>query len=318
MTRIIERRYLLDDGEKERFLKVMRLMEAFTGVGVITFCVLDTHLHLLLEVCSGDRVPEPVVLARVSGLYGKRFGDAFASQVRLLRQQGDDAGAECLLDQYRWRMNDLSVFMKELLQRFTQSYNGRHKRRGTLWEDRFKSVLVEGSGNALAMMAAYIDLNPVRAGIVEDPKDYRYCGYGQAVAGGRLAQAGLSTVMESLGQLDEAGWGAEAYRRFVFMQGATHAKGGTSTENFRQQAEEVLAQGGTLSAVQLLHCRVRYFSDGVVFGGKTFVEDVFQRNREQFGLKRKSGARPLRRTEAGGLCTMRDLRLEVISRPKAA
>ena len=50
----------------------------------------------------------------------------------------------------------------------------------------------------------------------------------------------------------------------------------------------------------------------------SFVEDIFQRNREQVGLKRKSGARPLRKAEAGDLCTMCDLRLEVISPPMAA
>jgi putative transposase len=44
-------------------------------------------------------------------------------------------------------------------------------------------VLVEGAGYALTTMAAYIDLNLVRAGIVGDPKDYRWCGYGAAVAG---------------------------------------------------------------------------------------------------------------------------------------
>ena len=59
----------------------------------------------------------------------------------------------------------------------------RHGRKGTLWEDRFRSVLVEGAGLALATMAAYIDLNPVRAGMVEDPKDYRWSGYGAAMAG---------------------------------------------------------------------------------------------------------------------------------------
>lgn len=52
----------------------------------------------------------------------------------------------------------------------------------TLWAERFKSVLVEGFGNALETVAAYIDLNPVWAGIVEDPKDYRFCGYAEAVA----------------------------------------------------------------------------------------------------------------------------------------
>jgi hypothetical protein len=37
-----------------------------------------------------------------------------------------------------------------------------------VWEERFRSVLVEGAGEALAIMAAYIDLNPIRAKIVED------------------------------------------------------------------------------------------------------------------------------------------------------
>jgi len=55
-----------------------------------------------------------------------------------------------------------------------------------LWTERFKSVLVEDSIEAVGMLARYIDLNPVRAGLVEDPKDYRFCGC--AVAGCSLAR----------------------------------------------------------------------------------------------------------------------------------
>jgi hypothetical protein len=63
--------------------------------------------------------------------------------------------------------------------------------------DRFKSVMVEGRGEPLHTMAAYIDLNPVRAGLVEDPKDYRWCGYGEAMGGSRRAQRGLARVTGS-------------------------------------------------------------------------------------------------------------------------
>ncbi len=73
--------------------------------------------------------------------------------------------------------------MKGVMQRFTQWHNGKHKRSGTLWERRFKSVVVE-DGLAARTMAAYIDLNPVREGMVEDPADYRWSGYGEAVGGG--------------------------------------------------------------------------------------------------------------------------------------
>ncbi len=86
-------------------------------------------------------------------------------------------------------MHDLSEFMKMLLQRFSSWFNRTHQRTGRLWEQRFKSVLVE-DGVAARTMAAYIDLNPVRAGICEDPADYRWSSYGEAVAGGKRARAG--------------------------------------------------------------------------------------------------------------------------------
>jgi hypothetical protein len=84
---------------------------------------------------------------------------------------------------FTYRMHDLGQFMKGLLQRFSQWFNGQHHRTGTLWEQRFKSVIVE-SGTAARTIAAYIDLNPVRAGMVSDPADYRWSSYGEAVGGG--------------------------------------------------------------------------------------------------------------------------------------
>tara|TARA_B100001123_G_scaffold354875_1_gene407626 strand:- start:165 stop:374 length:210 start_codon:yes stop_codon:yes gene_type:complete len=66
------------------------------------------------------------------------------------------------------RMGDLSFFIKELKQWFSIWYNRTHKRYGTLWAERFKSVLVKGVPASLKTIAAYIDLNPVRAGLVED------------------------------------------------------------------------------------------------------------------------------------------------------
>src|SRR5690606_30232061 len=94
------------------------------------------------------------------------------------------------------RFCDLSAFVKELKERFSRWFNKHHERRGTLWMERFKSVLVE-DGDALRTMALYIDLNPVRAGLVEDPKDYRWTGYGEASGGSKRARRGLCKVMEA-------------------------------------------------------------------------------------------------------------------------
>ncbi len=86
----------------------------------------------------------------------------------------------------------LSEFVKTLKQKYTQWHNRRRGRKGTLWEERFKSMMIQPAraragqwDNALLTMAAYIDLNAVRAGIVSDPKDCRHSGYGEACGGSR-------------------------------------------------------------------------------------------------------------------------------------
>ncbi|HEX6565730.1 MAG TPA: hypothetical protein VF020_15675 [Chthoniobacterales bacterium] len=111
--------------------------------------------------------------------------------------------AQQLRNQYLSRLFDVSIYMKELKGRFAQWYNRRHHRYGVLWAERFKSVLVE-EGQALSTVAAYIDLNPLRAGLCEDPKDYRYCGYAEAIAK-NSAQAKLG-LQEALGLGTESSW----------------------------------------------------------------------------------------------------------------
>jgi hypothetical protein len=95
---------------------------------------------------------------------------------------------------HRSRMHDLSVFMKLLKQRFTMWHNNEHGTRGTIWTERFKSVLVEsrdGAHNPLEIVAAYIDLNPVRAGVAVEAKDYPYSGAGSAAKGNADSKQGL-------------------------------------------------------------------------------------------------------------------------------
>ena len=92
-------------------------------------------------------------------------------------------------------MGNLSEYMKELKQRFSRWYNRVHDRYGTLWAERFKSVVVEDKSAAVQVVAAYIDLNPVRAGMTDDPKEYRWCGYAGALGGDKLARAGLMSML---------------------------------------------------------------------------------------------------------------------------
>jgi len=203
------------------------------------------------------------------------------------------------------RMNDVSVFMKELKQRFSRWYNKQNGRFGTLWAERFRSLLVENQTSALQTVAAYIDLNPVRAGLVEDPKDYRFCGYADAAAGNETARNGIKTFMEG------KDWRrvAAAYRQELFVSAGMSGRSGKQTLT-REQIQAVLEKGGELSRAEALRLRIRHMSDGVVLGSRTFVNEMFLKFRDRFGAKRKTGARKLRRLPFEGMWTMRDLRSE--------
>jgi len=64
----------------------------------------------------------------------------------------------------------------------------------------------------------------------------------------------------------------------------------------------------------MLRCRVRYFTDGAVIGGKSFVNEVFDASRNRFSEKRQDGARVMSgsaKTAAGLLWSMRALRVGV-------
>ena len=321
VSRVVDRRRVLREVEKEHFAALMRECEEFCEVRVLTYCLMSNHFHILVEVPKPPEVlPSPgEILAKVRRLTGHSNAGAVEQRLKMYRDAKDEAGLRAYLETFYARMWDVSPFMKMLKQRFTQWYNGRRGRKGTLWEERFKSVLVEGRGQALAAMAAYIDLNPVRAGMVEDPKAYRWCGYGEAVAGKRQAREGLRVIATALesGREPTLSRGLEVYRTWLFNEGDAEREAADEQGRpvrgvlKREEVLAVLQNKGRLPLGAYVRCRVRYFCDGAVVGSRGFVEDLFRTYRTRYGPKRKDGARPMRGLAKGELYAIRDLRLGV-------
>ncbi len=319
-SRIVDRSFKMDEGEREIFRHVLRKAAAFSGVNVLTYAILSNHFHLLLEVPEQPVLDDAELLRRVSALYGALEASLCKEHWEAWRRGGLDLLVEREQEQLRRRMGDVSPFMKLLKQRYSISFNQRHTRTGTLWEGRYASILVEGENRALSTVAAYIDLNPVRAGIVKDPADYRWSGYGEACGGSRTARQGLLSIQPSNQQDQEVSWSdaLAAYRAYLYTHGEERRDeaGRLLRVGFSpEEAQGVIDRGGRMQLPDLLRCRVRYFRDGLAFGSKAFVERVFDRNRTHFGAKRKTGARRMRFCLAEGFCIARDLRVAPVSAP---
>ena len=332
ISRVVDRQFVLHEEEKEHFVALMRKLEAFHGMRVVTYCIMSNHFHLLIE--EPDREVSKTLDAET---ILKRLGFLYNSfTVRTIREELDRARAadnheweEQILDRYRHRMGDLSDFMKDLKQRYSQWHNRRQGRKGTLWEDRYKSVLVEGDPKALMTMAAYIDLNPLRAGMVARVEDYRWCGYASAVGGNKWARRGLGRILSDSAQISgedfEQRWSetAQHYRLWLYHKGETCeiAEPGTKPKKkgfTREEVEQEQAREGRMPTAEALRHRVRYLTDGAVLGSELFVNQVFERNRGKFGKSRQSGARAMREADWSGLCVLRDLRDELMTPTQAS
>ena len=298
VSRVVDRRLVFGDEEKEFFRGLLRRQLEFSGLRCLAWCFMGNHFHLLLEVPDKERAlkgwSEGDFVGRLGALGSEGYVRTVRRQIEMWQGNGNREGVARAVEGIRARLFDLSAFMKEFKYKFSVWFNKRHGRKGTLWEERFKSVLVEGRGGTdgpdglggLLAVAAYIDLNPVRAGLVDDPKDYRWCSYAEAVAGGRTAREGLAKCS---GAKRGAGWRAVAreYRMVIFGAGGARAGGSSADGTARRrrgftqkQVDRVMAKGGRLPLAELLRCRVRYFTDGVALGSRAFVSRALGSGRE--------------------------------------
>ncbi len=336
VSRVVDRRLAFGAGEKEVFRSILRKLEAFAGVRVVTYCLMGNHFHLLLEVPDKESMPKldaEGLLELLPLLYDAEAVETVAQEIAAARKAGDARWEAEILERYERRRGNLSMFLKMLKQRVSNYINRNNDRVGTLWEGRFRSVLVEGGEQALAAVAAYIDLNPVRAGLVERPEDYRWSGYGEACGGvgkgAEKARAGLVSIqregLENPGAEDPVSWEETQlrYRRLLYTEGVevkadetTGSEGrlGMPVEEAEAVLEEMEASGRARQLSEALRRKVRYFTDGAVIGSAEFVEGVFVRLKAEgrLGRKRTSGARKMRGADFGGLCSLRDLRVKAL------
>lgn len=322
ISRIVSGDMRMDREAKEVLRKMLRQVAEFSGVELLAYCLMTNHFHVLIRVPKKAPLSREEVLRRYAVLYEKSNSPGYpdAEGMRLIFAGDDEALIEAWMEKLQKRMGDVSAFIKTLKQRFSVWYNKTHKHFGTLWSERFKSVLVEDSPETLKTVAAYLDLNPVRAGMVKDPAAYRWCSYAEAMAGDALCGAGLARVVGAK-DWSEA---AASYRIVLFGKGGV-ARSSEQGVIPAETVERVLQKGGKVEVCELIRCRVRYFSDGAILGSESFVRDTAaalklrasaaEAGKQQLSEKAPKRLGQLRTGESSKLFSWRDLQAAPISEP---
>ena len=247
---------------------------------------MGSHFHLLVKIFPEYKFSDEDIKKRFVDFYGDDRVFSYG-QVPSLRE----------------KLSNLSEFVREIKVGFARYYNKRHNRRGYFWGDRFKSVIVE-KGETLINCLAYIDLNPVRAGLVDRPEEYRWNSLGYHIQTdnkdnflsldfGPVKCASLSlrelhgASLQEFGILD-AEERLRGYRRYVYEAGAIdRSEIGQRKVIGEGVVEKERKKEFKISRADRFRYRTRYFTDSGIIGTKEFVSMNYQRFKDIFMSKRE-------------------------------
>jgi REP element-mobilizing transposase RayT len=249
--------YVLRDVEKEYLFDLIKRLSSIYFTEILGLCLMGNHFHLLVRMHTEDEYSDEEIKMRFALYYenGEKR-ELYEGQIPYFRE--------------KW--GNLSEYMKEVKQSFSRFYNKLHHRKGFFWSERFKSVIVD-DGETLINCLAYIDLNPVRAGIVTRAEDYRWCSLGYHVQsdnrGGFLS---LDFGLREFGVKDEKAR-LGYYRRFVYEK--------ISPDSAEKEKEKDFE----IRTVDRFRYRSRYFTDSGIIGTKAFVNRFYQEFRDRFSSR---------------------------------
>ena len=276
---------ILDEQEKKILYSMIIRMAEFGGIRIITYCILDNHLHLIVRVPLREVVSDDEFERRVCWLYGNKKAQILFESWKMLEEKGQHRRVREEKEKLIRRMYNLSDFVKSWKEDFTQSYNRRHdqdnqfqngknpkKRRiGTVWAGRFKSILLNGKPNLTLIVALYVDLNPVRAhihGVERDAGNYAWSGIGSALNGGKRAMEGILELARWAGFAKDT---CTAERAVELYHAILLGKAGGKIKNLLDSPFEIRQgdrrfdkslRGQTLTLFELLFCKCRCFENG--------------------------------------------------------
>jgi hypothetical protein len=244
--------------------KLMDTIEHFTGIyfcEAAAFTVLGNHYHLVAKFAAPWPVGEDELRARARRMYPSKAS-----------QQQIDEWTKTEWDHFRQRLFDVSELMRNIQSGFARWYNRTNQRRGRFWGDRFKSVYLENEAAVLDCML-YIELNPVRAGLVERPEDWR----GSSIFLREIGKADWLLPLSEILERPTEEMALIEFRERLYHRGRVPTKAGQAAIS-QEVLDQEAARGFAIKG--LYRKRLAYFVDGLAVGTEQFLRDQITRMRE--------------------------------------
>lgn len=136
------------------------------NIELISFVIMSNHFHMLVY-CPTEKLSIDEAHIAYNSLHSKKF----IKPVPI-----EDSRVKTVIE----NSNNISEYMREVQCEFSKWFNKSrpYKRKGSLWEDRFKSQLIESDAYLWGCIK-YLEMNPVRAGISQTPEAYKFSSYGR-------------------------------------------------------------------------------------------------------------------------------------------
>ena len=152
----------------------IRLLSSLFAIDVCAYAVLSNHYHLVLKMCPGQLtdLSDDQIMDRWCALFkGPLLVQRYRSGEALSAPEADTVGD--IVKVWRTKLSSISWYMRCLNQPIARQANLEDKCTGKFWESRFTSQALK-TEEALLSCMAYVDLNPIRAGIATRPETSGY------------------------------------------------------------------------------------------------------------------------------------------------
>jgi putative transposase len=241
-----------DPAKRDKFIQLLNHFAQAYYCQLITYCVMGNHYHIVIRFDESFQATRQDLEARAALLYPNN---------EVWRKGWSDDH----WNKFQNRLHDMSEFMRNVQQAFTRWVNKKEKTSGSFWRDRFKSVIL-ADGDSVLDCALYVDLNPVRAGLVTRPEDWE----GGAYFMRSIQQDQQLMSLHELMDLSLAENAEKTYREQLYYRGNVPSKEQDSIipdHIVEREAERGFEQSGRYLK------RVSYLSRGYVVGKRETVEN---------------------------------------------